>query len=277
MKMELQGHLKIKKRTRSGIKLPSEVYMNTIQSSGKTLFLDVGTGASSSHMDAANATIVVENSTPSTVFSQVGVDTGPTHDNGSGSTDPKVTWEWEDNGTTTYTVNTVEIRQGSTSGTLFSTISPSFGGDEGNTKPESQIWTYVYTLTFGSSDTNFYDDSSNIPEGIDTWLQVFTDTTGNHWSQGSMEIDIFEASDLSTVAATVQCSNLTTPATHERKYEFEATESVANVDWEEIRVQGSPWTNDTGYGDPVHMYRVAESIGTKNSNTVRRYFWTLSV
>lgn len=255
----LQGRWEVRRRDReSGLELPPLCFPNAVQTAGKELLLDLGTGASTTYLDQAGAVLRLLDSTPAEVFSQVGSDAAPDH-----STQGQVVWEWTDSSTNAYTIATLEVRQGTTTGTLFSSAACTLADCS---KPSTQIWTYRYTLTIsGSAPLDV--------AGLDEWLQALTNTSSGRWGSGNTKLRVTNSD--ASLEAEVSTSSGPTRSGTAVDWEFEAGGSVANFSWYWLEVRGNPWPDMNIPG--LLLSRNDDLLGSKTSGETWRWPYQFSI
>lgn len=233
---------------------------NSITTAGRDLFLDLGIGDSSSVLDNANSVIEVEDSGGSDVFTQAGADTGfPDL-----STQGQATWQWSDETANEYTVDTIRVRQGSLTGTIFSEFAGTLSG--GNDKPSNENWIYEWTISFSSSQLT--------DAGAHSWLEILVGdlASGSNWSNAQLRV---EDDGGSLVGAVGIDSGFPSRSGGTITWQFTAEDGTAEGTWHDPIVRSITWpdgdvvlSQDAGGGD---------SEGTKSSGEVWEYAYTLTV
>jgi hypothetical protein len=250
----------------SGEWLEPLVGENTILTAGKQIFLDlmfdIGTPAATEQFTNARAQVKIYNASDG-LEQTLGAKSGyPSH----GSEDSGTVEYWfEDISTDVYVADRIDFLN-STSGKVFSKKDPtSFG-----TKPDSQNWTYKYTLSITqNSDTDLSMDGLDHALRLLTGNRVITDEV--QWKDGDVKLHIENNGDSVS-------SDLAEDATYpSRSAEtvtivFTASTSQNNQEWYNLAVRG----NFTTVGQ-TELSRTQENLGTKDSTIQREYTFTFSL
>lgn len=204
---------------RDGENEPYEVVEthNALTSTGKDRFLQIGVGSSSDHLTSLTD-LRVYNSGSSLVKTLTACDTGfpKTSDDVSVSL-KNLVFQWTDSSTDTYDANRLDVV--SPGGVTFSQGTLGFG-----TKATNEQWTYEYTVTISSADTDFTD------EGLDSWLRMLVNFNSNHWSNAGTYCRIYNG------ASIVQTETPTSGPTVDTGLDkvtwvFTFSDGQANGDW----------------------------------------------
>lgn len=170
----------------------SERKLNTMEAGGIDLFLQLITGDSTKHLDATNATIVINSAggvyTGSNVFLQKGTDAGPTNGTTTKSAPTAAyVWEFHDISASTRTnQNTLEFWYEDPNAAPGSEVKISQITVSEGTKPSTENWQWSVYMELYSTDTDFTSsglqdlleliagDRSLHMDETDTWFRPFT-------------------------------------------------------------------------------------------------------
>lgn len=244
---------------------------NAVTANGRTAFLEMGAGLGS-HQNFARtrSRLRIRDSSDAIVFSANQADTGYPQLSANGLT---ATWRWSDISINTYTVQSAELSN-TTSSLVFSSGNVSLSG--GNSKPASENWLYTYTLTLsGGFQFNINrppGGSASMPDdwdGLAVWMRRFVGAAGSDvWGEG-IEATIYQLSgttvqDQSTIVSTAG----PTRSGNELMWEFVAATNQANHRWDWI---------DVHYGLLI-LQRAVEEAGEKSefSEWIWRYRFILN-
>lgn len=190
---------------------------NALTSAGKDLFLQIGIGASSDHL--TNATdLRVYNSGGSLQTTLTSCDSGfPKTSDDAAVSIKNLVFQWTDSSTNTYSAYRLDVV--TPAGTTFSQGNLGFG-----TKATNEQWTYEYTVTISSADSDFVD------EGLDSWLRMLVNFNSNHWSSGGTYCRIYNG--LSIVQTKTPSAGPSVDTVNDRvTWVFTFSDGQANGDW----------------------------------------------
>lgn len=245
---------------RRGESQPYEV-QETHNAVTKSLFLDLGRGASSDHVTSASD-LRIKDSGGTVRATLAAMAAGyPSH-----ATPGQMVAKWEDNSTNTYPAHTLEIV--TPGGAVFSTSAPNFG-----TKPANENWHYTYTLTFGAG-TSWLTE-----EGVDLWLKLVTGTSNSHFD-ATTKLRVFDnwgdpelppTGEIEPVGGIV-AQSVTRIDADTVRWSFKAPNGVFEGNWVQVIIE-----NAGGTTAPWWLTRRRSTAGLKEVRIERTYHYEMSV
>lgn len=183
----------------------SDRKLNTLDADGLDLFLQLIVGTSTRHLDATNATIVINDSggvyTGGNVFLQKGTDAGPTNAGTPLNSAPVAIylWEFQDvSAATRFNQNTLEFWYEDPNAEPGTEIKISEIDVSEGTKPSTENWHWQLYMEIYSTDTDFTSagladlleliagDRTVHMDGSNTWLRPFTSADSGLDSSGQL-------------------------------------------------------------------------------------------
>lgn len=235
---------------------------NAIQTAGKELLLDLMIGASTAYFDNANSVLQVTDGAGTDLFTQSGADSGFP----DASTSKQLYWEWTDASTNTYTVDTIRLRQGSLTGTIFSEVTG--GPFTDNSKPSDENWTYEYTLTISGDVADLQDG------GLNAILEIMAGVEDDNFDNPGTVLRVEDSSG-SLVGTVNTDSGYPSRSGTTVTWQFTSADGDDLGEWYDPIVKAQAWTDtvpvlsqDAGGGN---------SEGTKSSGEEWQYTYDFSI
>lgn len=256
--VSLRGHYRIDRYDRSsGRSLGCLEVPNAVT---KSLFLDLGIGASADHLDSATDLRIkaAGGATVKTLSSQAAG--YPSH-----GVAAQVDLRWEDTTADTYDAHTLEIV--TSGGLVFSTAAPAFG-----TKPAGENWVFRYTLSFGAGT------SALSIEGRDLWLRLVTGNSASHFTNSSKlrvtggSAVTFETADELAPAGGIAANSVSRTAEGTVRFTFVAGDNVLEGTWNRVVIENPGGTTSAWW-----LREGLTSVSSKADKIERTFHYDLSV